>query len=66
MKRNGRSRNGVEAKRRRARIARRLRLAALRVNLPRLAAFEAESFARDYRPILSPDLVAELSAAFAE
>lgn len=70
MKRNGRARNGVEAKRRRARIARRLKLVderrALRALILGLRKFEMDAFARAYRPILTPEQVADLTeAAFA-
>lgn len=71
MKRNGRARNGVEAKRRRARIARRLKLAderrAFAALILGLRQLEVDAFARMYRPLLPPEMIADLTAAaFAE
>ena len=65
MKRNGRHRDGAQAKRRRARIARRLKLKriAFRRAILALRQLETDAFARFYRPFLTPEQIADLTAA---
>lgn len=65
MKRTGRHRNGIHAKQRRARIARRLKLIderrSVAIFISELERIEKKAFARFYRPFLSPEQIEEQS-----